>query len=312
MSLKNALVKLILIAQLIMAHPAFVFAGNVHNILIVANSDDEPYLQAIAGYKKQLSKEQNVRFTEVFVKQNQNFNNTLVSELKDNPPMLIYSLGGEATEAVKLNTSTIPIVATMILKKTLNKQASNVTGVYLNYPLITQFEWVKKFFPEQRKVAIFFNTNENGQVIQEATKVAEKNGFEVIPIRVETPKELPNALDQLSNKIEILFAIPDEVAMSSKTAREVLLASFRNRVPLVGLSESWVKSGALYSLTWDYSDLGKQCAFLSDKLLKGVAPASIPFEYPGKIAYSINTKIAEHMKMEISEALIKSAKQIFN
>lgn len=313
MNLKSLLVNLILIAQLmVLAPPAFVFAGNVQNVLIVANSDDEPYLQSITGFKEQLSKVQNVRFTEIFVKQNQNFNSTLASELKDNPPVIIYCLGGEATEAAKLNTSTIPIVTTMILKKIINKQASNVTGVYLNYPLITQFEWVKKFFPEQRKVAIFFNSKENSGAIQEATKVAEKDGFELIPIRVETPKELPNALDQLRNNVEILFAIPDEVAMSSKTAREVLLASFRNRVPLVGLSENWVKSGALYSLTWDYSDLGRQCALLSDKLLKGASPASIPFEYPSKIAYSINTKIAEHMKMEISEALIKNAKQIFN
>lgn len=304
---------LILLAQLILSvRPSMGWAENIPNILIVANSKDEPYQQAITGFKEELSIKQNVKFTDIYIGNNKNPDMAFSSEIKENKPDLIYSLGGEATDVAMRNTSTIPIVATMILKKFSYGQADHITGVYLNYPLTIQFQWLKKFFPGQGKVAVFFNPKENGMVIREAIKIAEQEGLVLISIPVETPKELPYALDQLRNNIEILLAIPDEIAMSAKTAKEVLLASFRNRVPLIGLSDNWVKSGALYSLSWDYGDLGRQCAIQSDKLIKGAPIQSVPIEYPRKLTYSINTKIAEHMNMEISQALLKNAKLIFN
>lgn len=305
--------RLILLSHLMLsAWSGPVWAVKVRQVLIVANSNDEPYQQAIDGYKKQLSSMQNVRFTVHYLTQIDNPDLLISTEIRDHTPDLIYSLGGESTEVSLRNTPTIPIVATMILKKFSYKHAKNITGVYLNYPLATQFEWLKKFFPEQKKIAIFFNPEENLGTVREAGLIAEQQGLELIPIPVETPKELPYALDQLKSNVEILLAIPDEIAMSSKTAKEVLLASFRNRVPLVGLSDNWVKSGAFYSLSWDYDDLGRQCAIQSDTLIKGVPIQSVPIEYPRKTAYSINAKIAEHMNIEISQALLKNAKLIFN
>lgn len=305
--------RLILLSHLMLSMwPGPVWATKVRQVLIVANSTEEPYQQAINGYKKQLSSMQNVRYTVRYLEQIDNPDSLLSTEIRNNTPDLIYSLGGESTEASLRNTSTIPIVATMILKRFLYKHGNNITGVYLNYPLTTQFEWLKKFFPEQKKIAIFFNPEENTGTILEARQIAEQQGLDLIPIPVETPKELPYALDQLKSNVEILLAIPDEIAMSSKTAKEVLLASFRNRVPLIGLSDNWVKSGAFYSLSWDYEDLGRQCAIQSDTLIKGVPIHNVPVEYPRKTTYSINSKIAEHMNIEISQTLLKNAKLIFN
>jgi len=312
MNLKSLAFKLFLLAHLNLSMcPNSVLAEKVLNILIIANSSEEPYQQAIAGFKEQLSKTQKIKATEIFVSQTSDLDKALALEIRENKPDLIYSLGGESTESAINNTSTIPIVSTMILKR-FSKEVTNMTGVYLNYPLTTQFRWLKKFFFEQRKVAIFFNEEENGAIIQEAKKIADQEGLELVAIPVQSPKELPYALEQLRNNIEIIMAIPDEVAMSPKTAKEVLLASFRNRVPLIGLSDNWVKSGALYALSWDYDDLGRQCAIQSDKLTKGVSIQNVPIEYPRKITYSINTKIAEHLNMDISSALLKNAKLIFN
>jgi putative tryptophan/tyrosine transport system substrate-binding protein len=100
--------------------------------------------------------------------------------------------------------------------------------------------------------------------------------------------------------------------MSVNTAQEVLLASFRNKVPLIGLSDNWVKSGAFYALSWDYEDLGRQCAVLAQKLLNGAPVSTVPPEQPRKVTYSINAKIAEHMNMEIPEGILKNAKMVFN
>ena len=82
-------------------------------------------------------------------------------------------------------------------------------------------------------------------------------------------------------------------------------------MPLIGLSDNWVKSGAFYALSWDYGDLGQQSAVLQ-KILNGATVQSISPEHPHKVTYTVNAKIAEHMNMEVPEDLLKNAKMVFN
>ncbi|WP_411726156.1 ABC transporter substrate-binding protein [Methyloglobulus sp.] len=279
------------------------------HILIVANSNDGPYQETVAGFKEQLSAHTKVKFTELTLPQTQALSAKGIELIN---PDLVYALGNESTKWASLQTSRIPIVATMVLKDDVLRQSANMTGISLSYPLKTQFQWLRKFFPQQESVAILYNPAENEATIQEARQVSQESGFKLVAIPVATPKNLPYALEQLANNIEILLAIPDETVMSVNTAKEVLLASFSNKVPLVGLSDNWVKSGAFYALSWDFQDLGKQCATLAQKILSGSPMQAVPPEHPRKITYTINAKIAEHIDRDIPEDLLKNAKMVFN
>ncbi|GJL76712.1 ABC transporter substrate-binding protein [Nitrosomonas sp.] len=285
-----------------------VLAEKVQQVLIVANTNDMPYQETIEGFKAQLMSQLNVSYNELFLSQTENQS----SAIRDQKPDLIFALGSASTQLAKISTSDVPIVSTMTMKNDFFEQGDNITGVSLVYPLTTQFQWIKKFFPTKTKIAILYNPKENEKIVEAAGKIAQQFGLELYSIPVESPRHLPLALEQLAKNIEVLLAIPDEIAMSSKTVKAVLLATFRNKVPFVGLSDSWVKSGALYALSWDYHDLGQQCANQSAKLLKGVAIQQIPMEYPKEVAYTVNEKIAEHMNIRIPDDLRQKAKMIFN
>ncbi len=287
---------------------SLVYAEKISQIVIVNNSNDEPYQLAINGFKSQFPATTKIKFTEVSLEQAK----AGQQDIKLTKPDLIYALGAESAEWASLQTSTIPIVATLVLKNDIFKKSKNITGINLSYPLKTQFQWLKKFFSQQKTVAILYNPKENDATIQIAREISQQNGFKLSSIAVDSPKELPFALEQLASNIDILLAIPDDTVMSVNTAKEVLLASFRNKVPLVGLSDNWVKSGAFYALSWDYDDLGHQCAVMAQKLLAGSAIANVPPENPRKTTYTINAKIAEHMNMEIPAELMKNAKKIFD
>jgi len=278
-------------------------------ILVVSSSNDEPYQQAITGFKQQLTIADKINYTELSLQQAQGKNS---QELEGMKLDLIYALGGEASKWASDTTKKTPIISTLVLKSDIFNSSVNMTGVSLSYPLSTQFDWLKKFFPLQKTIAILYNPAENGSTIETAKKLSQKGGFNLIAIPVESPKKLPYALEQLANNIEVLLAIPDETVMSVATAKEVLLASFRNKVPLVGLSDNWVKSGALYALSWDYVDLGKQCADMAKKLFQGSPVKNILPENPRKVTYTINAKIAEHMNLEIPDELLKNASSVFN
>ncbi len=285
------------------------FADKTNHILIVANSNDTPYQEAVAGFKKQVSQQGKLKFTELTLPQTQPPSAKQVDSLK---PDLIYALGKDAIKWASAQTSSIPIVATMVLKDDVFRQSSNITGVSLGYSFSTQFQWLKKFFPQQKAVAVLYNPSENSATVREITKISQQYAIKLVAIPVGSPKELPFALEQLANNIELLLAIPDETVMSVNTAKEVLLASFRNKVPMIGLSDNWVKSGAFYSLSWDYVDLGEQSGVLAQKVLNGAPVNTISPEHPRKVTYTINAKIAEHMNMELPEELLKKAKMVFN
>ncbi len=284
-------------------------AQKTAHILVITSSNDSPYQEAAAGFKEQIAAHATIKFTELTLLEAKSVDGKYVDRIK---PDLLYTLGGEATRWASLQTSRIPIVATMVLKDDIFKQSANMTGVSLSYSLKTQFHWLKRFFPQKKTVAILYNPNENAATLRNAREVSQQTGFNLIEISVRSPKELPYALEQLANNIEILLAIPDETVMSVNIAKEVLLATFRNKVPLIGLSDNWVKSGAFYALSWDYKDLGQQCADQVQKILDGSPVQTVSPEHPRKITYTINAKIAEQMNMEIPEDLLENAKTIFN
>ncbi len=71
-----------------------------------------------------------------------------------------------------------------------------------------------------------------------------------------------------------------------------------------------VKAGALYSLDWDFQDLGMQCGEMAVKILRGNYPVSRA-EYPRKLKYSINLKTASQMKVTIPEKVLLGSDQVF-
>jgi putative ABC transport system substrate-binding protein len=172
-------------------------------------------------------------------------------------------------------------------------------------------QWLQRFLPQKKIVGVLFNPKENGDKIETATKLASDLGLRLIARAVETPQDLPDALENLARQIDVLWGIADQTVLSPQTAEAILLTAFRHRIPFVGLSMSWVKAGALYALDRDYLDLGAQCGEMALQLLQGAQASALPPIAPRKVVYSLNLKTASYMKVDIPEALIKGAQQVF-
>jgi len=136
-------------------------------------------------------------------------------------------------------------------------------------------------------------------------------GMELIAREVTSPAELPGALDSLANQAEVLWGISDNVVVTQQTARSLLLFSFRNRIPFIGLSAAWVKAGAFYALDRDYRDIGRQCAEMALKILAGSDAGTLDPVPPRQTGFSLNLKTAERMKITVSPSLRRAAAQLF-
>lgn len=286
-------------------------AGDVH-IAVLSSQDAAPYQELLAGFREFLVKEGvTATFDAYGLQGNAGKAAEAIREIKKRPPRLIVTIGALATQTVLRDVQDIPVVAGLVSHVEEIKKSGNATGVMLDFPLETQFQWMQKLVPGMSSVGVLYNPNENQAKIDAASKAAQKAGFSLVAKEIETPRAIPDALESLSKSVDILWGTTDQLVLSPQTAESILLFSFRSRVPFTGLSASWVKAGSLYALDRDYKDLGAQCGELAVRILNGTKPNALPPVPPRRVLYSLNQKTADHMKVEFSRQIVEGAQQVF-
>lgn len=310
-ALRTLIYTAVVVTTVLLGTQAQAETGGVQ-IAVLTSQDAAPYQEVLAGFRQYL--EQHARDVTLIVhplQGNADRASQELQQIKQEHVQLLFTLGSLATQAAVRNGSELPLLASLILNMDDLKQAKNATGVVLEFPADTQLQWLQKLLPTQLTIGVLFNAGENQEKIAAAAQAARKLGLKLMAREVATPQELPEAMNSLSQQAEVLWGITDKIVLSPQTAEPILLFSFRNRIPFVGLSTSWVKAGALYALDRDYTDLGAQCGELAQRVLQGTPARTLPFATPRKIIYSLNLKTAEHMKITIPQALVEGAAQVF-
>ena len=281
-------------------------------IVILTSSRAAPYEEALAGFQQAL-RQQGVRATfEVHSLEGETHRVAQVlQDVKQGGRALLLTLGTAATQRARQDITTVPIIAGLVLSADEFKGAPNMSGVTLDFPVTLQLEWLRRFLPTAKTIGVIYNPKENQQRIEAASRVAYELGLKLESQQVSDTRELPTTLETLAKKIDVLWSVVDELVLTPQTAKHILLFSFQNRIPFVGLSTAWVKAGAVYALDWDYTDLGMQCGEMALKVLRGTPINALPPMVPRKVVYALNQKTARHMKIEIAETLVHGAREVF-
>ena len=276
------------------------------------SSNEAPFQEAVGGFREQLAGQRiQADYEMLSLNGDAAKAGPAIRKIKAGSPRLVVTMGSMATDAALKEITDIPLVGCLVLRTDNLKKAPNATGVGLEFPLEIQFAWLQKILPEVRSVGVLYNPDENRKRIDAAAVIAQKAGLELEAFEVSAPQDIPAALDNLSRRAEVLWVPVDSLTLSPPIAKNLLLFSFRNSIPLVGPSSTWVKAGALYSLDWNYADLGAQCGELAQKALAGAAPSSLPPAAPRKVLYSLNLVTARQLKIDLPEKLVRGARQTY-
>lgn len=282
-------------------------------IVVLMSHSESPYREVLAGFQKTITEQRKDAKCNVFVMESDKAHILQkLHDIKKIKPDIIFTVGTTPTAEILRVFTDIPIIATLILDDAMIRQARNATGVILTFPIETQFYLLKKFLPEARTIGVMYNPSENLENIRSAKTIAGKMGLDLYPVEVDSPKDIPGALKVLANGADVLWGINDALVFNSLTAKQILLFSFRNHIPFVGLSSAWVKAGALYALEYDFYDIGVQCAEKAIKMLQGAKVGSLPVCLPRKLLYTLNLRTARYMKIKFLEEYIHEAYQIFD
>lgn len=231
--------------------------------------------------------------------------------IKDAAPDMILALGTRAAREIAGQEKDIPIVYAMVLampddsqeKPSLQSQ-KNVTGATLNIPLETQLDDIQKVFPDVRHIGIISNPSKTKRIVESARFMAESRGLSLHVAWATNEQDVPTALRQLRDSIEVLWMIPDATVLTPRSSRYIIFELIKSGIPVIGLSAAYVKAGAVMALDCDYEDIGRQSGELASRILGGQSPAGLPETAPRLYTRALNLKIREHLRVQMDESVI--------
>lgn len=230
---------------------------------------------------------------------------------------MILAISTTSAQAAYNITKDIPILITAVtdpvsagLVKSLDKPGTNVTGTSDNLPIGKQFELLKSLIPDCKKVGILYNTSEKNSEIQveNAKKAAPDFGFEIVTAGITNVNEIPQSLDSLLSKVDVLYVPTDNMVVSALPL--ITSQAFKKNIPIIGSERAHVEGGALATNGIDYYKLGFKTGLMAVDIINGKAPKDMPITTLEETQTVINTDAAKKLNISIPEEISSKAEKI--
>lgn len=236
-----------------------------------------------------------------------------VSQKKD----MILAIATPTAQAAFNATKEIPILITAVtdpkeagLVKSWDSSETNVTGTSDMAPISKQFELLKKLIPNARKVGILYNTSETNSEIQinHAKEKAKAFGLEIITTGITSVNDVPQSLNNLLGKIDVLYTPTDNLVASAMPL--IAAESMKKNIPIIGAERAHVENGALATEGIDYYKLGFQTGLVAVDIINGKTPAAIPVTTLENTELVINIDAAKRLNIDLPQDL-KTQAELF-
>jgi putative ABC transport system substrate-binding protein len=304
--------RIFLTLTLLLLLSGYSIAANKTIIAVIKSKDITPYNQAIKGFEEYLQEKGiNPWLVPYDLEGDDKKAAQIIDEVKQKKPDLILTLGTAATEAAAARIKNIPIVFSVVLNPASNlRHGENITGAAMDIPPITQFEVLRSVVPATKRIGVLY-TMETGQVMENARNAAERLGMTFIAVSVGSEKEVPQKLKELSKGIDVFYMLADSTVFTPKSTEFILMYTLKHGIPFMGLSQRYVKAGALLALSWDYNDMGRQAGELAYKIIHGARPGELSITYPRKISLILNLRTAKNIGIKIPPSVVKKAEEVY-
>ncbi|HET9679185.1 MAG TPA: ABC transporter substrate binding protein [Gammaproteobacteria bacterium] len=227
-------------------------------------------------------------------------------------PALVITVGSQATATVlrhKNAAQNPPILATLIPRPAFALLADNpkaqralasgkLSAVYLDQPFARQINLIKLLLPNATAIGSILGPASQHQKAELAHSAREHGlTLNIALLTSDEPDPLPALRTLLSPEqaSDVILALPDRAVYNRFTIRPLLLATFRQNVPVFAYSESLVGAGAVAGVYSTPEQLGWQAAetayaFLQQPAAERKLPAPA---YPVYFKVSVNSRISD-------------------
>lgn len=269
-------------------------------ILVVMSERSASYLEAAEAMTTELEKS-GVSRTDIQV-----VTATEVSPSAAAPPKLVVTVGSQAASVMSARDSRVPLLATLlprsafeqISQSTGRKPTALLSAIYINQPFGRQLDLIRLALPDARRVGVLWGVDALGQVGALQTAALERN-LQVMAARVAPGESVFPLLQKVLEDSDVFLSVPDPQIFNSASIQNILLTSFRLRVPFVGFSPSYVQAGAVFSVHSTPAMIGRQAAALARNVLQGRGLPTSPVN-PIEFAVTVNEQVARSLGLSLS------------
>jgi putative ABC transport system substrate-binding protein len=246
---------------------------------------------------------------------------SLVAELVQLAPDVIWLYSNSAVVAAKQATTTIPIVIAVScslvergLVASLARPGGNLTGLDFRCTDIVakQLEVLKDAVPTISRVAVLVD-RPTRPVQQEFShhleQAAQALGVQLQRVEAGAPAAFDAAFATMVDGGAEALLITNEV-LFSHYRQQLLALALRHRLPTVSYGRQFAEAGSLLTLGAEVRELCQRSAVFVHKILDGAKPAELPIERVDKFPLVVNLQTAEALGLTLSPLFLFRADEV--
>jgi len=217
---------------------------------------------------------------------------------------LYIALGVEAAQVLARSELRGAVLCTLlprisferVLRDSGRRTSSQFTALYLNQPLARQLDLARLALPQARRVGVLLGHESMAQLAQ-LEEAAASRGLKLVHAQVQPQEPLYGDLKRVLDESDLLLALADPQIYNSGSIQNILLTSFRARVPMLAFSPAYVRAGALLAVYSTPSQIGQQAGALARSHALG-RPLPLP-QYPQEFSVSVNEHVARSLGLNL-------------
>lgn len=237
-----------------------------------------------------------------------------LSDIRPALPALVVTVGSAAFERTMLwlaiqpaEWRRVPVLATLLprvaYEARLTQAAAGsrpVSAVLLDQPLGRQLALIRRALPNHQRVGLLVGpqTRTLLPALEKEARARDLRLFAGPP--VNEASEIYAGLREALTAADVLLILPDPLIYQAGSLHNILLASYRARVPVVAFSAAYVKAGALLALYATPTQVARQTAETVRHWLagRGLRPVQAPREF----SVAVNPRVAASMGIYFDDA----------
>jgi putative ABC transport system substrate-binding protein len=249
----------------------------------------------------------------------------LATELVRLQPDLIVAVNTPAARAVRLATTSIPIVVPLMagpvgdgLVASLARPGGNITGLtFLGPELVPKrLELLREAVPGAARVAALWHPGAFGEratrdMLKETEATARTLGVRLQFVGVRGADELERAFSMMTReRAQALIVFPSPMLFVER--RRIVDLAARHRLPSMSTVREFVELGGLIAYGASVTDLLRRAATYVARILKGAKPSELPVEQPTKFELVISLKTAKALGLAIPQSVLARADEVLD
>jgi len=290
------------------------FAGVALSVLTLLASADSPPVYLLLSGEQSYYQEVSVVFQNTLAEQIDApivYIYGLDQALQVSPNSTVVAVGSKASEFALKHFPNDDIVSLLMPVAAWDELRSRLPGsgrraaVVIDQPLERSLALGKLLVPSAKRVGAVFGPISVASKPQLRSAV-ERSGMELVYADLTSDDNPIGILTPLVQKTDVFITVADRAVFNKSVAKWLLYLSFRQKVSVIGFSQSYAKAGALAAVYSSPENIGRHGAELLANLLlpqegSGVTAANWRTYSPKYYTLEVNREVARALNITVPE-----------